>query len=831
MNTWAKAFHQSLRPAAKSAFEEHGPALQLGGRAGCSVALGSHVLRSLTRYAYRQGISGYVLYADISAAFYSTLVQFVAQSGSTTSQGALKRSLQGLQLPEEVEAELLSALKEPSVLTQIGVSPWLERIAAHLGENNWFLVAGDHVPVATARGTRPGSSWADVLFAFLMPRILKVRDDLLGTFSSRPLPPTIPWDGHKTLEPCVSDKTIEINDVMWADDIATPRLVAAADKVETCLRADVTAITEAFYSFGFRLSFGEHKTAAVVTLCGARSRNVKKRLFGPTELQGQLPVLLEHLPAMKLPLVAKYKHLGVMQTPSGSILEEIRFRAAQARGAFHEARRKVFKSKAIPLARKGFLLTSTVLPKLLHAAGAWPPLNHRERQLYAGTVWGFYRSILNVPRSADQHISATACFSLLQAPDPDTLLRTVRLSYLSQILRSGPDALWASIRSDQHYADLLRADVRWLYTWCWSTTSLPAPDPNWQEWFDFILQYPGKFKGMCRRAKALTVHQHTVVAALDSLHRLLRELGGFPAPFVDSADAAPKELCLPCKRSFPSRVSWAGHAARCHGYRSRAFLLPEDLVCRSCGKTYATLGRLRRHLVVAPTCVTRWGTFTPLEQSRSLKLHPLAPPTATPGTFQEAHPHFCNTMSTSLLTALSDLGECDETEVWEVIEGHIEPLDVLRNTVSHWKDSLPPHSEKAEIAENMLLLLDPAVSAESHQPTTRKAPLMESYMPTWQPLAALPLAISGTAKVWTLEPPPKIVIHPDRPTSTTVKAAAAYATWLASACDVCATCVRHAASQPVRMLCPGFATSAGPAASWLSQCGFRVDAGGFTSAS
>ena len=297
------------------------------------------------------------------------------------------------------------------------------------------MVAGDATPVATARGTRPGSSWADILFAFLMPRILRVRDQILAESHHEPQPPTLPWDGCKVLEPCDSDRSVVISDIIWADDIATPRLVAEAGLVEGYIRADVTAITEAFFSFGFRLSFGDHKTAAVVTLCGHRSRQVKRRLFGPKGLQGKLPVLLEHLPVMQLPLTAKYKHLGVMQAPQGSILEEIRYRAAQARSAFQEARRKVFKSKAIPLVRKGVILSSTVLPKLLHAAGAWPPLNKRERQLYAGTVWSFYRSAVNIPRSADQHVTAATCFSLLCAPDPDILLRTARLSYLGQALR------------------------------------------------------------------------------------------------------------------------------------------------------------------------------------------------------------------------------------------------------------------------------------------------------------------------------------------------------------------------------------------------------------
>ena len=832
MNTWAKAFHQSIRPAIKTVFEASAPALQLGGRTGCSVTLGSHVLRSLSRYAHQHSLSGYVLYADISAAFYSALVQLVAHSDATTCPEALARAMHGLHLPAEAQDELLCALQDPSVLSQIGVSPWLEKLAAHLGDGNWFMVTGDATPVATARGTRPGSSWADILFALLMPRILRVRDQILTESHHKPQPPTLPWDGCKVLEPCDSDQSVVISDIIWADDIATPRLVAEAGLVEACLRADVTAITEAFYSFGFRLSFGDHKTAAVVTLCGHRSRQVKRRLFGPEGLQGKIPVLLEHLPVMQLPLTAKYKHLGVMQAPHGAVLEEIRYRAAQARSAFHEARRKVFKSKAIPLVKKGVILSSTVLPKLLHAAGAWPPLNRRERQLFAGTVWSFYRSTVNIPRSADQHVTAATCFSLLRAPDPEILLRNARLSYLGQALRSGPDALWAAIRADQPYAELLRADLRWLHAWCWATTSLPHPDTAWRVWADFILSSPGRFKGMCKRAKALSIHQHTVVAALDGLHRLLTELAGVPVPGDAPEEITHREMCLPCKRSFPSRVSWAGHAARCHGYCSRAFLLPDDRICRSCGKVYATIGRLRRHLVAAPLCSVNWGSFVPAEGSDKIRLHPLALPASVSGVHDTLPaPNLApNTVSWPLLDVLMQLGDCTESEVWEVIEGHIEPLATLRNTVSDWQASLPPSSTKAEIAENMLLLLDPTISADTHQPTTSKAALPDDYVPAWKPLSPLPVAASGTVASWSLEPPPPVVLSPFCPTSMSVRAADAYATWLASACEVCAQCVRLSASQPVQLSCKGFFTGAGIATSWLSQCGFRVSNNGLFSA-
>ncbi|CAE7861303.1 unnamed protein product [Symbiodinium microadriaticum] len=272
MNTWAKTLHQSVRPIVRDVFEQTAPALQLGGRSGCSVTFGSHILRGTFRCAHRDNTPAFVLFADISAAFYSALVQLVAHSPSTTSPEGLRTALQGLTLPDEVVEELRAHLQEPSALSQSSTSSWLEHLAAHIGERNWFVIAGDSVPIAT--------------------------DDC----------PSIPVD-----------------EVVWADDIAIPRLCPLVSAMTRAVRAEATALTEAFLSFGFRLAFGEHKTAAVVSVCGPGSRVVKRSLYSHDGLQGQLPVLFEHLEAMKLPLPPKYKHLGVLQTPTGSILEEIRW--------------------------------------------------------------------------------------------------------------------------------------------------------------------------------------------------------------------------------------------------------------------------------------------------------------------------------------------------------------------------------------------------------------------------------------------------------------------------------------------------------------------------
>ncbi|CAE6914618.1 unnamed protein product [Symbiodinium sp. CCMP2592] len=501
---------------------------------------------------------------------------------------------------------------------------------------------------------------------------------------------------------------------------------------------------------------------------------------------------------MHLPLPAKYKHLGVCQSPAGSIRDELIHRIAQARSTFAEAKRKVFRSKAIRLSKK-----------------------EPDHQLFTGAVWGFYRSLVHDPLAEEQNITAHACFSLLQLPAPATLLRVERLSYLRQMIQAGPPEVWAATRNDRPYAALLLEDLRWLHTWTWATSPLPAPDGQWEIWRSFIAEYPARFKGLLKRTRALTVHQHTVVAALDGLFRTLQHLLA-PAADFQSTPQSPCELCLPCKRGFYSRVSWAGHAARLHNYRSRAFLLPQDNICRACGKVFATLGRLRRHLLSAPGCLARWGSFTPDPSTLKVSPHPLAPPTPGIGSFA-CVPDLAATdgINEALLDSLEKLEGVTEATVWETIEGCIAPLATLRATVQAWQGSLPDSAWVQETAENMLLLLDPTVTAESLQPLPRSCQPAIDEAPVWTSLTSLPLAQSGETLDFQLAAPPAKKMHHSEPTSLTVKEAAAYAAWLEAACHKLAVCATTAMVQPVRLQCQGLGPSLGPAQGWLEACGFR----------
>ncbi|OLP87581.1 hypothetical protein AK812_SmicGene31189 [Symbiodinium microadriaticum] len=561
LSAWAKAVHQTLRPRALHVYHASAPPLQLGSRPGSNVVYGSHLVRAYQRWAASIGNTGFVLFADIASAYYSAVRELVATKPGTDGESIPDEALANLKLSADDLERLKAHAQEPSAFRQAGADPWTEAISHCMTDGTFFMLRGDTVAMATNRGTRPGSSWADILFATVMQRVLQRRNELRQGLLYPSSAPKVPWDGQRTLTPCSSDAgEIEIDDAEWADDLATMRVCTDPTTAPTAIGLEVGCLVDSFREHGFALSFGSRKTAILASPAGAGSRKLRQRLFGAHAGQGKLEVLLEGEGAAKVPLVSHYKHLGAMQGPKGSLGAEITYRTSQAFAAYSEGRRKVYRYRVIPVGRKALILRTAVIPKLTFGCGSWPPLTAGEYKKFSGCLWRMYRSLLCLRHDQEQDLSFHACLSLVELPSPRDTLRMHRLLYIGQMIRGGPDALWALLRTDSAYTATALEAFRWLHCLVGPPAGLPEPDRDWGPWAELMSKKPGHFKGLVKRAVLLEQHRHTVIAALDGLHRGLSAYGTGNRPTFQLSQC--QDVCIPCRKAFGSRVSWSGHAAR-----------------------------------------------------------------------------------------------------------------------------------------------------------------------------------------------------------------------------------------------------------------------------
>ena len=780
------------------------------------------MIRGAARLAAASGQAHFTLFTDIASAFYTVIQQLVARrSDEALSPVTVARATSGLRLSPEESDALTRHLLEPTAMSTSGASAWLEALTSRFQEDNFFVLKGDDQAVTTARGSRPGSSWADLVFAEVIARVLRRRNELRQSGHAYSQPFTLPWDGHCSLEG-VSDpiEELSLDDVVWADDVAIPRLTFPG-RAAAALAFETSCLVDAFKEFGFTLAFGPHKTAGVLSLQGPGSRSAQRHIFGTAGLRGSIPVLLE-AGTVSLPLVPAYRHLGCQQSPGGRLLAELKYRISQARAAFAEGRRKVYKVATISVRRKAHILNATVIARLIHGAGSWGPLAKGELRLFSGAVWSFYRPLLGLDRQADQHVDAYSCYALLDLPSPTVLLRVQRLLYLGQLASSAPPVVWAVLKADRPYACQLMSDLAWLHSWTWKTTGLPSPQDDWPAWLRLLRTCPRRYKGIVKRARALEARRNQVAAALQCLNRsLILQYGDRAA---ESSPELPtmSEVCIPCKRAFATRLSWAGHCARKHGYRSHAFLCAEDTLCRSCGKRFSSVGRLRRHLVAQPGCVSTWGSFIPGSLPRN-DLHSQALPECAAGHLDPAFADGIRTdAATGLLCELRTADPADEPAVWALVQNYVEPLSILRATVTAWSDELPSCPIRRQTADNILLLLDVDLLAETRQPTSAvHNPLLEPGL-QWRLPCGAPLVCGQPSQILSLAPPPPYMLDPFAPRSIRVRDAVAYSTWLEAACAVCAKLIEIATLRPCGVFCHGLEPALGPAAAWMRAAGFLV---------
>ena len=831
---FSKALHQTLRPQIRDLYVRTAPDLQLGGKPQKNVVFGSHICRTFLRWTASTSTPSFVLFADISAAFYSAIRPLIASSTAGTSHEVAAGHLLNADLPDSDVHAILQHMQEPTAFTAAGATQWQESLADKLTESTWFLLQSDSVPVLTSRGTRPGSTSADLLFAMLVGRILARRDELLQGLGSGPQVPLVPWDGELSLAPPAdAAPKVPLDDLVWADDISCMRVSHNNSVLASSVACTAGGLSDAFTEFGFRLSYGPAKTAALVQAVGNGSRKARQLLFSNRGLKGQVKVLRETTGAIDVPLVASYKHLGVKHACRGSMLEELRFRAAQARSAFSEGRRKVYRASSIPVRRKAFILGSTVLPKLLFGAGSWPPLQQKEFAVVSTALWSFYRAILGIRVQDDQHWTAHTVLAPTGLPGPQVTLHRARLLYLSQLCSAAPSAIWALIRVDRPYAACLQQALGWLYGWVHATTPLPDPAVKWPEWLHYITTTPNRFKGLVLRAQGLDGCRNAVIAAYAGLYRALRALSPSPIsePIGDTASAA--EICIPCRRKFCSRRAWAGHAARVHGYRSHAHLVANSPFCEGCGRTYGSVGRLRRHLVHSTPCLQNWGTWTcPTSQAtKHLQTHPQAPPMpvleAQPGA---PYLDYVPGISQPLLADLRAAPIFDEELLWEVVTAVIEPVQVLRDTVQLWKDTSLNNSEVQDAADNILLLLDPDLLADSVQPLPKPKEFPSDTVPFWPDLEPFTVPAAGEIFLADLVSPPPNVLSPFGYTSLSLKAARAYADWTEQACHAVLRTLTDACGHPFHLQCHNMHLGLPVAAPWFQAAGLVFGPKGLSNA-
>ena len=411
---------------------------------------------------------------------------------------------------------------------------------------------------------------------------------------------------------------------------------------------------------------GPKKTAALLSPSGPGARQTRQRVF--SQGGGRLPVLRDNGPGAWLPAVSHYRHLGSVLAFDGSMLGEVRSKLQQARQCFREGKRDIFCSPRIALARRVILFKTHVLSSLLAGAGAWPSLCSGGWHALDAGLHTMTRQMLRIPHSEEQNWSKERIAAVLGILPLPGLLAIERIRFLGQLFRSGPDAAFALL---QHAPSAQRAFLDAGVWFCEAVqhTGGPGPiDTCWEQWGALFGQV-GRFRGLLKRAEAWHLDKLRCEAALQTFAR--RSFAPVPKPVVSLEEA--RHACLQCRVAFYNFHAWSGHAARVHGYRSRARRFASGTRCQACGTFLHTLPRYRRHLQTSTRCCQAIelgvpGLFPVFEDGSG---HPQS--VAHGGVGTDHLPPAGEPVAFALLERLRSEVPCTDEAVFQLVTSFIEP--------------------------------------------------------------------------------------------------------------------------------------------------------------
>ncbi|CAK9108612.1 RNase H domain-containing protein, partial [Durusdinium trenchii] len=427
-STIGKIHHRLIRQRLTKYFEPYALPLQLGGLPCKSVTQASHVVHLFLDQAWCKGYSTAIIFVDIQQAFYRVLRQHAICS--LRDMRGIKELFATMRLDDTAYDDFVAYSQAATALDEAGVSPHLQSLMADAMDGTWFVVKGLNTLTQTRKGTRPGDSFADILFAYSFARLLR---GMTVHMKAQGLLLEIAWSGKH--EPVADSRchTQETLGPIWADDLTV--MIQHESPLRLLQATSVVAgeLLDRLSVAGMTPNLNRGKTEVMVSLRGKRSVALRRTIAK----DGNSLTTTSRFVQRPLHVTGAYRHLGVWLHMNGSPWQDIRVRFAMAHSKITQYRSSLFGNKAMPLDKKVQLLDSLVLSAVHYNLIVWVPFRKNAQQAYERKFSGLIR------RVAFMHFGLTVkewtadeLFAYLGVAPPAVQMHVHRLRYLQHLISS-----------------------------------------------------------------------------------------------------------------------------------------------------------------------------------------------------------------------------------------------------------------------------------------------------------------------------------------------------------------------------------------------------------
>jgi len=607
-----KTIHRALRQKSHHLYETYMQRQQLGGKLKMPVSIPLHMTRAFLRWKSREAMPTAIVFLDLTEAFYRTLRPLAV--GGTLSDHGIGLMCARLGLDSNEMHDLHRLLQEPSAIAEAQAPEHVQRMLQAFHRDTWFQLGQQTDMVRTEIGSRPGDSFADVVFGLLWAKMLKkleVKLVLNGILESIP-----DIDLPQPYVHCC-DQTqprIPLLGPTWMDDlsmlICAPSNAALVSKTQTA----ISLLLDECLDFQMEPNLRRGKTEVMFAFKGAQSRHYRRQYYSG---HGGLTVVCERQ-TYAVSVVPRYLHLGGLIHHRDVNKQEIKRRFAIAHQAFQQHKRLIYRNKNLSWQVRCDIFNTLIMSKLLYGFESWTfPTVQSRLQIHNG-VMRLYKRLLGAPH--DAHLSDLDILVQTNMPDPTELLRRARLRYFGTLHNCRSHAHWGLLQEDTAWLDLVRDDLQWLWHQVGDSARLADPAQHFMQWRDILVHHGVYWKKLIRRGIQHACLQRKKEFYAIDLHsrigRLLMQEGWIDnLPDHDKSATPAVERCfgcMQCKRNFASFAGESVHMCRTHGIFAKERYLFDGTHCPHCLKEYHTHSKVLAHLRNTERCRT---------ELRNRKLH------------------------------------------------------------------------------------------------------------------------------------------------------------------------------------------------------------------
>lgn len=476
-----KTIHRALRQKSHHLYDAYMQRQQLGGKQKMPVSIPLHMTRAFLRWKARISASTAVVFLDLTEAFYRTLRPLAV--GGEMSDHSIGLMCARLGLDSDAMHDLTQLLQEPAALAEAQAPAHVQRMLQAFHRDTWFQIGTQTDLIRTEIGSRPGDSFADVVFGLLWAKLLRKLEAHLVSFGILEFIPDIEFPTPFASEDSSAYPRIPLLGPTWMDDLSLLITAPCNEALITKTKLAVSLLLDACHDFQMAPNLKRGKTEIMLTFRGPQSRKFRREYYSS---QQGLTVICERQTVL-VPVVTRYVHLGGLIHHRDVNRQEISRRLAIAHQAFQQHKRLLYRNRQLSWITRCDMFNTLILSKFLYGLESWTFTTNQSRMQIHNGIMRLYRMLLGLPH--DAHITDTEVLVKTGMPDPTELLRRARLRYFGTLHNCRHHSHWGLLQEDVVWIDMLKDDLQWLWSQVGASIGLGDPVSHFPQWQDILIHH------------------------------------------------------------------------------------------------------------------------------------------------------------------------------------------------------------------------------------------------------------------------------------------------------------------------------------------------------